>query len=149
MDEQTDKVIPSCTTMSDSNPDQETPVVLNALTGLDSLLSITCYISTRTARTDVLNVFYVFSKDLWMTKCLLHSFSIDMFWQEISTMSSLFSMDITIDYLLSFCSLNTYELKKVVRVIYVPHKEVWTMAKPPYQCLWTSCSSNCHGVASQ
>ena len=64
MDEQTDKVIPSCTTMSDSNPDQETPVVLNTLTGLDSLLSITCYISTRTARTDVLNVFYVLSKDV-------------------------------------------------------------------------------------
>ena len=79
MDEQTDKVIPSCTTMSDSNPDQEIPVVLNVLTGLDSLLSITCYISTRTACIDVLNLFYVFSKDLWMTKCLLHSFSIDMF----------------------------------------------------------------------
>ena len=137
MDEQTDKVIPSSATMSDSNPDQETAVVMNALTGLDSLLS------TRTAHTDVLNVFYVLSKDVWRTKRMLWSFSIIMFWhgiilatlttwKETSTLTSLFLMDIIMDYVLSCCSANTYGLEKVVRVIYVPHKDVWTMAMPPY-----------------
>ena len=58
--------------------------------------------------------------------------------KETSTLTSLFLMDIIMDYVLSCCSPNTYGLKKVVCVIYVPHKDVWTMPKPPYRCLRTS-----------
>ena len=99
----------------------------------------------------------MFSKDVWTAKCMLHSFSISIFWhwiimatsstfKETSTLTSLFLMDIIMDYVLSCYSANTYGLEKVVRVIYVTHKDVWTTTKLPYQCVLTLQKSKCHGT---